>query len=319
MLFLLACTGEAPPAPQLACPDPDGPPQVSLPADDAPHAEPVEWWYWTGHLIDDADRWYGFEHVVFVYRLDGFGATSVHMALTDIAADTFAFEVAYDHGALPEDSTDGFTLEAEGATATGGGGADSLEGFVDGASWDLDLAGQREVLQHLDGYHDYEDGGYTWYYSRPRMTVAGTLIVGDEDRTVSGQAWFDHQWGDLTAATEQGWDWFALQLDDGRELMLFLTHSGRLVGGSLSDQYGTCELSAEEFAVVETATWTSPNTDCEYPMGWEITVLDEVFTLTPVREDQELPSSYRTYWEGAVTIDGASTGRGYVEMAGRCS
>ena len=314
MFWLFACTPQPEPV-ALECPDP-GPAQVELPADDAPHDEPVEWWYWTGHLVDADDVWYGFEQVVFVYRLDGYEATSVHQALT--TPDGFEYEVAYAHGELPAATTDGFELQAEGASAVGGDGSDRLIGAVEGASWLLDLSGTRTVLQHGDGYHEYEDG-YTWYASRPRMTVAGALTIGDDTKTVSGQAWFDHQWGDLVAQTESGWDWFALQLDDGREVMLFLELDGDLVGGTVSDGFGACEVLPQEFTVVELGEWTSPETGCTWPMGWEVTVLDEVFTVTPTREDQELASSYRTYWEGAVMIDGDQTGRGYVEMAGRCN
>lgn len=315
-LLLLACTPEVEPF-SLSCPDP-GQPQVELPADDAPHTEDVEWFYWTGHLLDTSGRWYGFEHTVFVYQLPGYTATSAHMALTDISGDTFEYDVAYEHGELPEATVDGFELLVEGSVAEGGSGADHLEGSTPSASWTLDLAGQETVLQHGDGYHDYEEGGYTWYYSRPRMTVAGGLVIDGGARQVSGQAWFDHQWGELGGVTTEGWDWFALQLDDGREVMLFLTHSGGLVGGSVSSESGTCELLEDEFTVTEAGWWTSPNTGCLYPMGWQIRVGEETLTLTPVREDQELASDYRTYWEGAVTISGDQDGRGYVEMAGRC-
>ncbi|MCP4809716.1 MAG: carotenoid 1,2-hydratase [Proteobacteria bacterium] len=314
MWWILACYPDVS-APTLACPD-AGAPQVTLPADDAPHEEPVEWWYWTGHLIDGDGVWYGFEEVVFVYRLDGYEATSVHQALT--TPDAFTYDVAYAHGELPQATTDGFVLEAESASAIGGDGSDRLIGQVEGASWLLDLSGARTVLQHGDGYHDYDEG-YTWYASRPRMTVGGTLTLDGQEKSVTGSAWFDHQWGDLVAQTEDGWDWFALQLDDGRELMLFLELDGDLVGGTLSDPLGSCELQPEEFTVTELGEWTSEATGCTWPMGWEITVLDEVFTVTPTREDQELASSYRTYWEGAVIISGDSTGRGYVEMAGRCN
>jgi predicted secreted hydrolase len=316
LLFLAACTSEVEPF-ALACPEP-GPAQVELPSDDAVHDEDVEWFYWTGHLLDTSGRWYGFEHTVFVYQMPGYTATSAHMALTDVSGDSFEYEVAYEHGELPQATVDGFELRVEGSLAEGGGGADHLEGNTESASWTLDLAGLETVLQHGDGYHAYEEGGYTWYYSRPRMTVAGELVIDGGTRQVSGQAWFDHQWGELGGITTEGWDWFALQLDDGREVMLFLTHFGGLVGGSVSSESGTCELLEDEFEVVETGTWTSPNTGCTYPMGWEIRIGEETFTLTSVREDQELASDYRTYWEGAVTLDGSETGRGYVEMAGRC-
>ena len=39
---------------------------------------------------------------------------------------------------------------------------------------------------------------------------------------VSGQAWLDREWSSQFLQPDQaGWDWFALQLDDGRELMYY--------------------------------------------------------------------------------------------------
>ena len=39
---------------------------------------------------------------------------------------------------------------------------------------------------------------------------------------VTGEAWMDHQWGDFATYQEGGWDWFAVQLDDGTDVMLYL-------------------------------------------------------------------------------------------------
>ena len=45
-------------------------PQVSLPADEKPHANvPVEWWYYSGHLEDDAGRRYGVMASFFIARM----------------------------------------------------------------------------------------------------------------------------------------------------------------------------------------------------------------------------------------------------------
>lgn len=45
-------------------------PQVSLPADEKPHPkEPVEWWYYSGHLEDDAGRSYGVMASFFIARM----------------------------------------------------------------------------------------------------------------------------------------------------------------------------------------------------------------------------------------------------------
>ncbi len=62
------------------------------------------------------------------------------------------------------------------------------------------------------------------------MTARGRLGTPDVTRTspahpeveVAGEAWFDHEWStSALGAGAVGWDWFSLQLDDGRELMLF--------------------------------------------------------------------------------------------------
>src|SRR4051794_39597518 len=70
MLLLLPAACPPPPDSVAALPDicdetPTG--AVTPPADDTVHDAPVEWWYWTGHLQDEAGRWYGFEQVFFLF------------------------------------------------------------------------------------------------------------------------------------------------------------------------------------------------------------------------------------------------------------
>ena len=65
-----------------------------------------------------------------------------------------------------------------------------------------------------------------------------------ERLAVTGDAWFDHQWGDFIAVGGGGWDWFAVNLDDGTDLTLSLVRdadgSYPLVYGTLVDPDGTC-------------------------------------------------------------------------------
>ena len=299
-------------------------PKVFLPADDAAHDKPSEWWYWTGHLKDDAGRWYGFEEVFFLVRYQGIDFMMAHHAITDIEAGTFSYGLRYGFVA-PPDVADGFSLSLGNWTATGGDGNDHLSAGVDRYTLNLELeAVKPPVLQHGDGYTDYEFGGYTYYYSRERMAAHGILEVAGETRSVMGTAWFDHQWGDLFGAVEIGWDWFAIQLDDGREIMLVvLRKDGKPtpLGGSMTDQRGeTTELASHEFAVTAVGEWISPTTGCAYPSGWEVTVRGLSFIVWPVLEEQELvvPIAALTYWEGAATVDGDVTGRAYVELSGYC-
>jgi predicted secreted hydrolase len=322
-LLLLACadrandTDDTSAATDACAADPVG--RVSLPADEPPHDEPVEWWYWTGHLQDEQSRWYGFEEVFFVFSEGTAQVQMSHVAVTDVAADTFTYDARFGgwDGTVPDE---GFAFTDDDWTASGADGDDHLVGAVGDYALDLSLhATTPPVLQHGDGYTDYDFGGYTYYYSRPRMTTTGTLTVGGEARPVTGESWFDHQWGDLGTASDDGWDWFAVQLEDGRSLMLFQVRTpdgGTWQGGSLTGADCVTE-ELDDFTVTPTGTWTNAG-GCDYPSGWDIVAGGLSLAVTPVRADQELSLSYDSYWEGASTVSGDATGRAYVELTGYC-
>jgi predicted secreted hydrolase len=145
----------------------------------------------------------------------------------------------------------------------------------------------------------------------------------------SGEAWFDHEWSTSALGRDAvGWDWWSLQLDDGRELMLFdirREDGGREAasGGTLVAPDGsTRRLLATDFDGQVLGRWTSPRSGADYPARWRIRVPSEDLSLEvdPLVADQELRTRF-VYWEGAVTIAGTSRGRpvggrGYVELTG---
>ncbi|MDP6933114.1 MAG: lipocalin family protein [Myxococcota bacterium] len=323
MLFLLwlACTGTDQDTAEEVCEEvPEG--DVVLPLDEAPHGSDVEWWYWTGHLQDDQDRWYGFEEVFFLVDYAGYEMMMGHHAITNVDAQDFVYDVQYGSGEV-ESVDGGYGFEMGALTARGADGQDVLHGEAGGYVLDLELDSLKSpVLQHGTGYTEYEFGGNTYYYSRERLAAQGTLQVDGETLAVTGTGWFDHQWGELTNAIDQGWDWFALQLDDEREIMIFeirVDGSSIMVGGSLSSaDCETTELDPEQVVVTSMGEWTSEVSGCTYPLGWEMEVDGMSLTVTPVMEDQELYSSYQTYWEGAATVSGDATGRAYIELTGYC-
>jgi predicted secreted hydrolase len=192
-------------------------------------------------------------------------------------------------------------------------------------------AGRPPVLHDGDGWIDFGAAGGSYYYSIPRLAVRGALIVDGARRSVEGTAWFDHQWGDFISVGGGGWDWFAVNLDDGTDVMLSLVRdtdgSYPLIYGTLvSDDGSVRHLGREDFTVTVDGRWTSPATGADYPAGWTIEIPADRLTieLTPSVAAQELDTRATTgvvYWEGSqvvrATRDGISlVGEAYVELTG---
>ncbi|CAD6877675.1 hypothetical protein [Methylomonas albis] len=306
---------------------------VQLPADDAfLPSEQVQWWYWTGHLFTDDGRRFGFEIVFFSFdSLMIFRDQLVQAAVTDVNGQRFSFKEFVEFH-LPNRTPNGFNLTSGAGnkvTAVGGDGHDRLHAQIGDYVLDLELnATQAPALHYGGDAHPYRFGGYTYYYSRPKMATTGTISVGGQTFQVTGNSWFDRQYGELYQAILQGWQWFAIELDDNRQIMLFDfkgSDSSAEKSGSITDAQGqTTTLVAHEFTVTVQGEWTSPHTGCTYPAGWEVEVLGEKFTVQPLVQDQELRAQHGlwvgpVYWEGACSVAGATSGQAYVELNGFCS
>ncbi len=373
-LFVAACSGgpilanapvqRASPVPTpVAIAAAVDPQPITFPRDDGPHRRLTEWWYYTGHLVSDAGRQFGFEFVVFRAERGTFPVSwASHLALTDEQGRRFLYGQRSEIGPQvdaslrgPSGEPEGFALALTGFdpsngrpnpgtpwTMRGAGGRDHLGAALSAAEAGpaggnaafglaLDLATDRPAVLHdRIGYIDFGPAGGSYYYSRPRMSVSGTLQLESETLHVSGTAWFDHQWGDFIAVGG-GWDWFAVNLADGTDLTLSLVRDASgahpLVYGTLVRPDGTFEhLDRDAFSVEVLGTWTSPRSGATYPAGWRIRVPDEALevTLEPTVADQELDTRATTgvvYWEGSQRVTGtrqgsAVTGEAYVELTG---
>lgn len=305
---------------------------VVFPRDDGPHAEPLEWWYYTGHLFTDAGDRYGFEFVVFKAEVGGLLGYAAHVAITDNPRGRFAYDQRRVLApATADDPTDaGFDLGVGEWRMTGVGGQDRLRATMPGYGIDLALSATKPPALHgADGFVRFPGAkGYTYYYSRTRMDITGTLTVDGASVAVTGEAWFDHQWGDFRTLQEGGWDWYALQLDDVRDVMLYVVRDAAggppyLEGSLVAADGALTALAGDDVAIAATGSWTSPTTGVTYPSGWDVTIppADLSLALTPTMPDQELDTRASTgvvYWEGEVLIVGESAGTaigglGYVE------
>ncbi|HET7770403.1 MAG TPA: lipocalin family protein [Chloroflexota bacterium] len=327
-------------------------PPVRFPQDEGPHDVLAEWWYYTGHLRDDVGDEYGFELVFFRgVRGDRPPGYAAHFAVTDLARRRFAYDqrqdVALREPAKPASTArmpgvvavtsvgGGFDLQLGGWTMRGLNGRDSLRAEMPSYTLDAQLTARKPPALHLGfppifpGLISFGPAGASYYYSRTKMDVGGTLTVDGRPRSISGSAWMDHQWGDFLVLGGGGWDWFAVSLDDDRELTLSVIRDER---GQTVVQYGTLVTAGGEalhvppgsIALAATGTWRSPRTGVTYPAGWRIVVQEQDLdvTLIPVLADQELDTRASTgviYWEGAVEVRDArdrAVGKGYVELTG---
>jgi predicted secreted hydrolase len=179
------------------------------------------------------------------------------------------------------------------------------------------------VIHGTTGLLDFGEAGKSYYYSRTPMKTRGELIYAGKAHTVTGQAWFDHQWGHFKISLLQ-YDWIALKLRDGIEVMLYQLsdpEGKQIINTGTYIQDGQAEeLKGEDFTARPSLNWPSPSTGIRYPIKWQIQIpqkrVDVV--ITPVIEGGEFDSrttTYHAYWEGAVRATGSHPGVGFLEVA----
>jgi predicted secreted hydrolase len=178
---------------------------------------------------------------------------------------------------------------------------------------------------------------WAWYYSYPDMSVSGKLARTDKSgsiakTSVTGQAWFDHEWTDSALGRNQiGWIWMwgLFRVPHGESG--FMAFQMIKKDGSFDDYRG-----GTIFSIVDR------NIQFHYARSEEMSIpsflgqktqegcLPKKIILTmknldsasgrPYFNGQELEGPTR-YWEGAVGLslkDKGSTasGRGYLEVTG---
>lgn len=315
----------------------------------------TEWWYYTGNLQTDDGRRFGYQFTIFRRGIAPEFPTSAdsewrstqlymaHFAITDAAGGRFLHEERFARGGAelagaavePTYRTwlEGWQVIGLNAEATERQITAVMDSSEGRASVDLILSIVKPpALQGENGdglsAKSSDEGNASHYYSLTRMPTRGTITIDGETFTVSGASWMDHEFSTSALGGDAlGWDWFGLQFDDDREMMLGqirLNDGGRdpNFGGLLVNPDGSTRyLPADSFTLTPTGTWTSPHSGGVYPSGFEVSVnIGEVdplrFTLTPLLADQELHGGGIVYWEGSVRISGDVTGYGYVELTG---
>ncbi len=331
------------------------PREFVFPQDHAEHSDfRNEWWYLTGHLTDDDGDDFGYQLTFFrtaltaaaPQRESAWAAQNLymgHFALSDVAAQEFHLAERFARGALGLAGTtvdplsvwlEGWRMEAvpaEPGSTPGDLPELRLLAAEDGFAVDLRLQPRRPVVAQGDSglsRKGASPGNASHYYSVTRLQTAGVVRVGGVFHEVTGSSWFDREWSTSALEPDQvGWDWFSLQLSDGRDLMLYLmrradrTNDPVSSGTVIESDGSSIHLRKADFDVQVLDRWRS-RAGVVYPSRWRIRVpsIELDLEVEPMLADQEFAATFR-YWEGMVHAQGRAAGeaisaRGFVELTG---
>jgi predicted secreted hydrolase len=326
--------------------------EFTFPQDHGPHFEyQTEWWYYTGNVQAKNGEHFGYQLTFFRRGLtpgappDNVGLATnqiyfAHFALTDVAGGQHRGVERFSRGAGELAGASGTPFRAwledwRAEALNADGSAVRLSAQDGGLALDLKLRTLKSVVAHgergLSAKSD-EPGNASYYLSFTRMATEGAVTVNGQTFEVNGESWFDHEWSTSVLGPHAvGWDWYSLQLSDGREVMLYSLRRDdgtfeTASGGTLVQPDGrTQAFRADAAQVTATGTWTSPVTNVVYPSGWTFRLPSAQLELNiePWIKAQEMQLNF-SYWEGAVRVSGTSggrpiTGNGYVELTGYSS
>lgn len=328
----------------------EGPMAFEFPKDQGAHNDfQTEWWYYTGNLATESGRRFGYQLTFFrraiispsvrTDRLSEWGVEQVylaHFAMTDVQNNRFyasekvgrgaaglagavgepAYEVWLDDWRVVQVAENEYLMQAK-----------TEQGAIELRLQNL----KGEILQGDRGYSrkGEEFGNASYYISQTRLKSSGEIRLSGERFEVNGLSWMDHEFSTSALGEDQvGWDWFALQLNNDMEIMLFTLRKDdgsidRFSSATLILPDGQTQLfSSDEFTVEVRDRWKSTKTGAVYPSEWVIRIpaVGLILNVQPLISEQELTLSY-VYWEGAVFTEGSIGnqivgGYGYVELTG---
>lgn len=164
----------------------------------------------------------------------------------------------------------------------------------------------------------------SYYYSQPFINVSGEVFWQNKWQKVTGNAWFDREWGSqMLAEDQQGWDWFSLRLNENTALMVYRIRSDiqDYLYGSIMRRDGTIKtLSSSDISLTRIKASTKPQSSGEssrYPEQFSIVITqDDIDIEVSVINNKQIMRFGIEYFEGMVTFSGSHQGSGFLEMTG---
>jgi predicted secreted hydrolase len=300
-------------------------PAVKLPRDHYAHpGSGIEWWYFTALVRDAA----GTPYSVFFTDFSSRGFVVPVAQVRDL--DTGAL-VGHSEALAPaRPGTSSLDLVAAHSRLRYEPGSNTWRFSVSDAGLDVSLSQRPEKPYVLHGGGTgvirQSVAGVSHYYSATRMRATGTLRVAGKTVAVTGESWFDHQWGDYARNPRAfDWDWFSCRFDDRSELMgyQFLDRTtGRplagLANGTFVDARGRATAVHGFDAIHHGESLRAAGH--VWPLDWRLRaaaprLAESVRALFP---DQLVRNTIvPTFWEGVAEAKGTHAGPCLVEISYR--
>jgi predicted secreted hydrolase len=298
--------------------------EVTLPKDDAPHQAQIEWWYYNGHLTSESGKQFSFHDTVFLVK-SVMNHMISHVSFSDHQTGKHYTDQRKTGGNSSVNTNNSFEFNQSGWLMTGGDGHDKLKVITKDFRFDLELINTLSPVFHgKNGIISLAAAGSSYYYSRTRMAVSGTITINGTTEKVTGTSWFDHQWGDFSIG-QLSWDWFSLQLENNIDAMIYQLRDKSsepvLYMASITQNGNTEMLLDTEFKLTPGKQWRSDKTGSNYPLEWTISIPKKNINITTKgiinnSEFDARQTTYNVYWEGPIKIQGTHTGSGFMELSG---
>ncbi len=328
----------------------DGPRPFRFPEDHGPHPDyRTEWWYLVAHVEDERGRPFGIQFTLFRQALAPPGADADEGASRWRTRQVWMAHVALSGPDGEHQASERFARGELGlAGVTAAPFAAWLEDWRLAASeeeemFPLELEARVEdvarpyrvelsfdqprgpILQGDRGFSrkSESEGNASYYYSFTRMQAHGHILLDGERYQVTGLGWLDREWStSVLDAGQTGWDWFALHLDDGRDLKVFQIRrddgsiDAASAGMLVATDGSTTPLARGDFELQPLRSWEDGDGG-SWPVAWRLRIPKAgIDGRVVARHDDQLNRLAVRYWEGQVCLDGPVPGCGFLEMTG---
>ncbi len=163
----------------------------------------------------------------------------------------------------------------------------------------------------------------TYNMQAPYLSVYGQLQLEESGQPISvkGTAWMSKEWGNgLMTNTQQGWDWFVINLNERTTLSLKRMRQDTelpFIFGTLSTQDGKVISLARDDVAITPLNNVELENGKALPMAWRITLAEYNIDLTTHVDNSNswLPFAI-PYWQGSIHTTGSHEVKGFIQSVG---